>query len=154
MLERVRRIPGVAAASFSENGIFSGTESFTNLQIAGFTPRAEADTNANYDRVGPGYFKAIGARFIEGRDVAESDNEHAPPVAVVNPTMASFYFPKGAARSGHRIKVDSATYEIVGVVADTRDHELRQAPARRLYLPVFQTSGMPTEFTYRTARRR
>jgi len=147
LLERVRRIPGVTQASFSENGIFSGTESFTNLQVQGFTPRTEADTNSNYDRVGPGYFTAIGARFIEGRDIAESDNEHAPPVAVINQTMASFYFPKGHAL-GSRLKVDSTTYEIVGVIADTRDHELRQAPARRLYLPVFQTTGMPTEFTY------
>jgi predicted lysophospholipase L1 biosynthesis ABC-type transport system permease subunit len=85
--------------------------------------------------------------LIEGRDIAETDNEHAPPVAVVNQTMASFYFPKGQAL-GRRVKVDSTTYEIVGVVADTRDHELRQAPVRRLYLPVYQTEGMPTEFTY------
>jgi len=147
LLERVRRIPGVAQASFSENGIFSGTESFTNLQVEGFTPRTEADTNANYDRVGAGYFKAIGARLIEGRDIADTDNEHAPPVAVVNQTMASLYFPKGQAL-GHRVKVDSTTYEIVGVVADTRDHELRQAPVRRLYLPVYQTGDMPTQFTY------
>jgi predicted permease len=147
LLERVRRIPGVAHASFSENGIFSGTESFTNVHVEGFAPRTEADTNANYDRVGAGYFKAIGARLIEGRDIAETDNEHASPVAVMNQTMASFYFPKGQA-VGHRVKVDSTTYEIVGVVADTRDHELRQAPVRRLYLPVYQTGGMPTEFTY------
>jgi predicted permease len=147
LLERVRRIPGVAQASFSENGIFSGTESFTNLQVEGFTPRTEADTNANYDRVGAGYFKAIGARLIEGRDIAETDNERAPAVAVVNQTMASFYFPKGQA-VGRRVRVDSTTYEIVGVVADTKDHELRQSPVRRLYLPIYQTDGMPTEFTY------
>ncbi len=147
MLERVRRIPGVAAASFSENGIFSGTESFTSLHVEGFTARTEADSNANYDRVGPGYFKAIGARFIEGRDITESDNERAPAVAVMNQTMASVYFPKGQA-IGHRVMVDSITYEVVGVVADTKDHELRQASVRRLYLPVYQTEGMPTEFTY------
>jgi len=147
LLERVRRIPGVDAASFSENGVFSGTESFTTLHVEGFTPRADADTSANYDRVGPGYFKAIGARLIEGRDIAETDNENAPPVAVMNATMAAAYFPKGQA-VGHRVRVDSTTYEIVGVVADTKDHELRQAPVRRLYLPVYQTDGMPTGFTY------
>src|SRR4051794_9222156 len=89
LLERVRRIPGVAAASFSENGIFSGTESFTSLYVEGFTARTEADTSANYDRVGPGYFKAIGAKLIEGRDIADTDNERAPYVAVMNETMAS-----------------------------------------------------------------
>ena len=147
VLERVRRIPGVSSASFSENGIFSGTESFTTLHVEGFSPRTEADTSANYDRVGPGYFKAIGARLVEGRDITESDNERAPAVAVINQTMASAYFSNSPA-VGHRVKVDSATYEIVGVVADTKDHELRQDPVRRLYLPVYQTPPMPTQFSY------
>jgi hypothetical protein len=147
LLARVRRIPGVAAASFSENGIFSGTESFTSLYVEGFTARIEADTTANYDRVGPGYFKAIGAKFIEGRDIAETDNERAPYVAVMNETMASAYFQRGQAL-GHRVRVDSATYQIVGVVADTKDHELRQSPARRLYLPIYQGGGLPTQFTF------
>ena len=56
-LERIRSIPGVAAATFSENGLFSGTESSTTLGVDGFTPRAVDDTIANYDRVGPGYVR-------------------------------------------------------------------------------------------------
>ena len=43
--------------------------------------------------------------------------------------------------------VDSATYEIVGVVADTKDHQLRQLPSRRMYLPAYQ-GGMPLDFSY------
>jgi predicted permease len=147
LLERVRAIPGVAAATFSENGIFSGTESATSLQVIGFSPRAEDDTIANSDRVGPGYFTAIGARLIAGRDFTDRDDEHAPRVAVVNATMAAFYFPRGAA-IGRRLVVDSATYEVVGVVADTKDHELRQVPARRIYLPAYQAGPMPLEFTF------
>jgi predicted permease len=147
LLERVRRIPGVAAATFSENGVFSGTESFTTLHVVGFTPRTEADTAANYDRVGPGYFKAIGARFIEGRDFTESDNAKALPVTVLNSTMASFYFDKQSAL-GHRITVDSATYEVVGVIADTKDHEIRQTATRRLYLPMYQAGPSPSQFTF------
>jgi putative ABC transport system permease protein len=147
LLERVRRIPGVAAASFSENGIFSGTESFTNVHIPGFTARTDADSSLNYDRVGPGYFDAIGARLIAGRDFTENDNEKAPRVAVVNATMAAFYFPNGNA-IGHRITTEGATYEIVGVIADTKDHELRGAATRRLYLPAYQDGPMPAQFTF------
>jgi predicted permease len=146
LLERVRAIPGVAAASFSENGIFSGTESATNLQVVGFSPRTEDDTMANYDRVGPGYVTAIGARLVDGRDFTDRDDEHAPRVALINATMAAFYFPRGDA-IGHRLVVDSASYEVVGVVADTKDHELRQAPARRMYLPAYQAGPIPLEFT-------
>jgi predicted permease len=147
LLERVRRIPGVEAATFSENGIFSGTESFTTIHVEGFTARTEADTNVNYDRVAPGYVKAIGARLINGRDITDADNERAPNITVVNATMAAFYFPNGNA-IGHRVRVDSSTYEIVGVVADTKDHELRQSPTRRLYLPIYQAGPLPSQFTF------
>ena len=144
LLERVRRIPGVMAASFSENGIFSGTESFTTLNVEGFEARTAADSGARYDRVGPGYFTAIGAKLIAGRDFAESDNDHAPYVAVMNETMAKAYFGNGSAL-GRRVRVDSATYEVVGVIGDTKDHELRSTPYRRLYLPAYQAGDLPTE---------
>jgi predicted permease len=147
LLERVRGIPGVTAATFSENGIFSGTESSTNLQVIGFSPRAQDDTMANFDRVGPGYVTGIGARLLAGRDFTDQDDDHAPRVALVNATMAAFYFPRGEA-IGHRLVVDSATYEIVGVVADTKDHELRQVPARRVYLPAYQAGPPPLELTF------
>jgi putative ABC transport system permease protein len=147
LLDRVRRVPGVESATFSENGIFSGTESFSTVHVEGFTPRTEADTNVNYDRVGPGYVKAIGARLIRGRDISEADNERTPKVTVVNATMAEFYFPNGDA-IGHRVRAESETYEIVGVIADTKDHELRQSPTRRLYLPIYQAGPLPTEFTF------
>jgi predicted permease len=144
MVDRLRQIPGVTSATLSENGIFSGTDSFTTLQAEGFVARTQNDTSAAYDRVGPDYFKAIGARLTEGRDILASDDERAPYVAVLNATAAAFYFPKGNA-IGRRVTVDSATYEIVGVVADTKDHDLRGAPVRRLYLPIYQSGPLPTQ---------
>jgi predicted permease len=146
-LERVRRIPGVVAASFSENGIFSGTDSYTTLHAEGFVARAEDDTTAAYDRVGPDYFTAIGAKLLEGRDIRATDDERSPGIAVINATMASFFFPGGKAM-GRRLTVDSATYEVVGVVADVKDHELRGEPVRRLYLPIYQSGELPTQLTF------
>ena len=146
LLERVRRIPGVAQASFSENGIFSGP-SRSRICTSRALPLAPKPTPTR-TTIGsaPGTSRRS-ARVSSRARHRRVGQRHAPPVTVINQTMASFYFPKGQA-VGHRVKVDSTTYEIVGVVADTRDHELRQAPARRLYLPVYQTGGMPTEFTY------
>ena len=68
----------------SENGLFAGTESSTTLQVDGFTPNVATDTLVNYDRVGPDYFHAIGARLLRGRDVQAGDDERAPKVDVVN----------------------------------------------------------------------
>ncbi len=136
--DHLRQMPGVAAATFSENGIFSGTESATSLTVPGFVARTMDDTVVNYDRVGPGYFRAIGARLLLGRDIEDSDRAGAPGAAVINQTMARFYYPGGAA-AGQHITVDSVDYQIVGVVADTRDHTLRGDAVRRLYLPLAQS---------------
>jgi predicted permease len=143
LLARARAVPGVAAASFSENGLFAGTESSTTLQVDGFTPNIATDTLVNYDRVGPDYFHAIGARLLRGRDVQASDDERAPKIAVVNETMARFYFPDGDA-IGRYVHVDGLAYRIVGVAADVQDHGLRDEPVRRLYLPAFQ---VPEQFS-------
>jgi putative ABC transport system permease protein len=147
LLQRVRSIAGVAAASFSENGIFSGTESATTLTVEGFQAQTNEDTVVNYDRVGPDYFHTIGARILQGRDIGAQDDEHAAKVAVVNATMAKFFYPNGDVL-GRRLKLDSVTYyAIVGVVADIQDHGLRDKPVRRLYLPVAQTTDPPGNFS-------
>jgi predicted permease len=146
-LERLRALPGVAAASFSENGIFSGTESATGVQVVGLPPRTGDDSVVNFDRVGPGYVEAIGARLVAGRDLTDRDDERAPRVALVNTTMAAQWFPRGDA-IGQRVTAEGETWEIVGVVADTKDHQVRQEPAPRFYLPAYQDGPMPVQFTY------
>src|SRR6185436_368840 len=127
---RLGRLPGVEAVSFSENGIFSGTESSNTFEIPGFVARAEEDTSAYYDAVGPGYVRAIGGRLLEGRDFTERDVHGTPAVALVNQTMARFYWPRESA-IGKTIRVDTVSIEVVGVVADTKDHQLDAEPVRR-----------------------
>ncbi|HKG95638.1 MAG TPA: ABC transporter permease [Gemmatimonadaceae bacterium] len=152
--ERLARIPGVVAVSFSENGIFSGTESNTTLQVSGFTPRAAEDTIAYYDQVGPGYAHAIGGRLVQGRDFTTQDRAGTEWVALVNETMARFYFPDGSAL-GRTVTIDdSVTSQIVGVLADTKDHDLTVPPVRRMYLAYQQRpQGDPgtLNFEVRTA---
>jgi putative ABC transport system permease protein len=135
---RFARIPGVAAVSYSENGIFSGTESSSRLHVPGFTPRAADDTTANYDQVGPGYVRAIGARLLRGRDIGDGDDARAAPVALINETMARFYFP-GASPVGRTLVFkDTVSVQIIGVVGDVKDHDLRDPPGRRFYVSYQQ----------------
>jgi ABC-type antimicrobial peptide transport system permease subunit len=51
--------------------------------------------------------------------------------------MAKFYF-KGASPIGKHITFDKLALEIVGVVKDARDHDLRETPVRRFYVSYFQ----------------
>ena len=120
LLARATQTSGVVAASASENGLFSGTESATNMQVEGFTARSDDDSAIAYDDVGPAYFKAIGAHMLQGRDFEERDNESGAKVAVLNETAARFFFPHGSAIGSH-VTTDSSTFEIVGVVGMSRN---------------------------------
>jgi predicted permease len=145
LTERVGQIPGVAAVTYSENGLFSGTESGTWLQVEGFTARQHADTLVAYDDVGPGYFHTIGAHLLRGRDFEPRDNEAGAKVAIVNQTMARFFFPTGNA-IGRHVATDSSSFEIVGVVADVQEQAVRDEPVRRVYFPTLQMRQLPTGF--------
>ena len=136
LAERLQRIPGVAAVSYSENGLFSGTESISTVGIEGFVVREREDSLIRWDEAGPNYAHTIGARLLEGRDLTVQDRAPAR-VALVNESLAKYYF-RGASAVGKHIIMDpdSAGYEIVGVISDAQDHDLRAAPVRRAYFSI------------------
>jgi predicted permease len=152
LAERFGRIPDVAGVSYSENGIFSGTESESGIAVEGFTPRSAADSSAAYDQVGPHYAAAIGARLLQGRDLEATDNDHTGYVALVNESLARYYYPGGNA-VGQWFRSDTTRVQIVGVIGDVTDHTLRAAPVRRYYMPFLHPLGAPTiaHFEIRTA---
>ncbi|HEX7123278.1 MAG TPA: ABC transporter permease, partial [Gemmatimonadaceae bacterium] len=133
LAERARRVAGVEDATYSVNGLFSGTENASNLGVPGFQPETGADSIAYYDLVGPGFVQTIGGRLLRGRDIAATDVVDAPLVILVNEAFAKFYF-GDRDPVGTTIRVGDSTYaQIVGVVADVRDHSLTDDVVRRYY---------------------
>ena len=147
-------LPGVRGVTFSENGLFSGTESNNTVTVAGFVAHETADTSAYSDGVGPDYVRAIGGRLLAGRDLAASDAFGATRVALINQTMARFFF-GGASPVGKTLRFDDSTSAtVVGVLADIKDHDLTAMPVRRFYVPFAQRIfGEPAglRFEIRTA---
>ena len=137
--DRIAAIPGVAAVTFSENGIFSGTESSTTIEIPGFVARSREDTIVAYDNVGAGYVAAIGAHLLAGRDLEARDEDRPARTALVNRALADFYFPHASAIGKYIHFNDSIAVQIVGVVADVRDHALSGPVDRRMYFPYIHT---------------
>jgi len=152
LLDRVRALPGVRSATFSENGLFSGYESGQDIEVEGFTPGSDKDRIARFDQIGPDYFTKIGIPVLLGRDMSERDVPGAPRVAIINDTMAKFYF-HGANPIGKHIRYGKdISLEIVGVVRDAQDHDFRDEPLRRFYVSYFQpVDGITTaNFEIRT----
>jgi predicted permease len=138
--DRIAAIPGIAAVGFSENGVFSGTENSTTLQVPGFVARSVQDTVILYDHVSPAYFAATGTRLIAGRELTAADENHSTRVVVVNESFAKFYFPNAPAL-GRFFRSDSALLQIVGVVGDIHQNEIRATDLRRMYLPYVHTDS-------------
>jgi putative ABC transport system permease protein len=150
--DRIAAMPDVIAVGFSENGIFSGTDWHSEISIPGRPFREEADARIATDSVGPGYVRAIGGRLLSGRDIDASDEGHALRTAVVNQSFASFYFPNEDA-VGRSFMLDELPIEIVGVMADTRDHALDRPAGRRAYFPYVPTDKVSNPEALRFAIR-
>jgi predicted permease len=139
--EKLSSAPGIRSASVSENGLFSGTESMTGVQIPGFTPRSNDDQISHYDRVGPGYFETIGTPILAGRAIEQRDLNSTSRVAVVNESMARLYFPNTSPIGRTFSTDDGKTWiTIIGVVRDAKQNNLRDPAARRYYLPFALTN--------------
>ena len=150
LVDRMRHIPGATSATFSANGLFSGTESADGIVVEGYTPSKESDKVAYNDAVGANYFATVGVPLLLGRDIGPQDTAASPRVVVINETMSKFYF-KDQNPIGRHIAIDddetrNKPFEIVGVARDVHDHGIRAAVPRRFYMPAsqsFERVGQP-----------
>jgi predicted permease len=103
---------------------------------------------ADFNPVSPGYFSAIGAPIIAGRDFDTRDRVDAPPVVIVDEAFAKTHLPgtdpvgrylEGGAFLNRILNQRSVKVEIVGVARSIRYRTLREAPPPTIYVPLAQT---------------
>ncbi len=143
--QRLAQIPGVQTVSFSRFGPIWGSGRNCCIAPEGYTPAPNEDKNVRSQVVSPGYFQTVGIALLGGRDFADSDLKRSPEVAVVNETMARYYFGK-ANPVGKRFAWSSKgrkDTEIVGVVRDAKYESLRQETPRLVYMPAAQAGQGP-----------
>ena len=144
LLGQIQRIPGVKAASFSHNGIFTGTNSGDPVEVEGFTPKEEKDRSAQWEMVGPGYFSTLGVPIVLGREILESDQAGGPRVCVINEAFARRFFDGRNPIGMHITSIDGdarTTHQVVGVARNSRTQNLRGEVGPRYYMPITQPSG-------------
>jgi predicted permease len=150
MLERIRALPGVQSAALARVRPFSyAVYSSAPLEIEGYQPPRNEQVAADYNQVGEGYFSAIGIPIVAGREFTRNDGENAPPVAIVNETMAAKYWPEKNA-IGQRLKVKDKWMEIVGVAKNANYRTKLETPMPFFYVPVRQNFFIQNGFIIRT----
>ncbi|HET6546628.1 MAG TPA: ABC transporter permease [Rhodanobacteraceae bacterium] len=159
----VATLPGVETVAVASAPPFSGSESVSTTHVSG---RPETIRTRDYS-VGPGYFAALGMRFVSGRDFNRGDEGDASPVVVDN-TFAHRHLadvdPLGATIDLHIGNQRERKARIVGVVHAAKHAALDESAALpTVYrldpapLPVFwlvtRTRGDPAALAQMVRRR-
>lgn len=141
LLDRFRSTPGVRAATFSENGLFSGTESGDRIAVEGYTPHGKNDRSARFDQIGPAYFSTLGIRLLLGREITEHDTRGGLLVCVVNESFAKLFFANRNPLGKHvtdEYGDKHRAFQVVGVARNSRDHSLRNDVPPRFFTAAGQ----------------
>lgn len=95
------------------------------------------------DEVSADFFKTIGTPLLRGRFFSTWDGPDAPPVAIINDTMARRSWP-GHNPVGRRFKLgprdsDNPWYTVVGVVGDMRRQGLERESFPQMFVSLAQS---------------
>ena len=133
--EKVRNLPGVEAAGV-DSCVPMGCSYSTAFSVVGqLAVPASERPSADFSTVGPDYFPAMQIPLLEGRVFADSDDAHAPVVAVVNQEFAQRFFPNEDA-IGKQIEVNDGTHQpaqITGIVGNVKDYPGELVPPPQIF---------------------
>jgi putative ABC transport system permease protein len=155
LIGRLRQRPGVVSIGATTILPLSGNNTDLSFVIEN-RPLPSDRTDAPvawFRQVTEDYFAAIGMRIVQGRGFTDRDRGDAPPVVVINETMARRYWPNEDP-IGKRINdggQDDPWVTIVGIVADSRHNGLDQAPLVEMYFPYRQRPARAMVLVLRTA---
>ena len=144
LLDRIREIPGVQAADFTnvvplseqDNGgpFWLGAQQSTSMQDA---------PHALYFETGPDYLRTMRIPLLRGRFFTPADSPDSEPVVVVDSVLARTYFP-GKDPVGQLITVAHwRTARVIGVVGHVRHWGLGDAGTynpSQIYISFYQLS--------------
>lgn len=155
---RVGALPGVRSVSLSFGFPFFGIEYGTSIYVENrVVPPGQQPAFIFHNVVDPEYFSNLRIPLLQGRAFTESDDDHAPRVAVINQTMAHQLWP-GENPIGKRFRTEKDTsplIEVVGLVGDGKYQNIMENPQPWFYIPLNQEyqslraivvrSGVPPE---------
>jgi predicted permease len=144
--QRLRLIPGVLSAAYSQYSPMEGMNWQDSIHIEGHAP--DEEIYPSFLRVSPRYFETIGTRLLRGRAIDNRDTPSSPSVAMVSEAFVREYLPKEDPLGKHfglEKPSNAGNYEIVGVVEDAKYGDARAPAHPFFFLPFLQSpKGEPS----------
>jgi putative ABC transport system permease protein len=143
LIERVQRLPGVQFAGAVSGLPLSGQGgSGTTTIDSQSVPMEDTTPEADQRVVSSGYFKAMGISLVRGRFFEARDSDTAPPVTIVDESLAQTYWPnqdpigKRLHPGGRQSQAPWVT--VIGVVRHVRNRTLEARSRVEVYWPENQ----------------
>ena len=139
LFARLDSLPGVSSATFGRVPLIAHYGWNTGILLPGETEKAAEQHLTNRQMIRENYFSALGIPLLAGREFIAQDDQRSSQVAIVNQTFCTKYFPNQDVL-GQRVvdPEDKRTFEIVGVVRDTKYSSQREQTQPLLYTPWLQ----------------
>ena len=138
VVRRIEALPGVEQAGASNLVPLDGGGSHATVAIAGRDVEHAKEPSAFYTGVTAHFFRTLGTRLLGGRGFTAAEASTFTPVAVVNATFASRFWP-GETALGRRFRLSDTHHPewltVIGVVADFKGDEIHNRVEASAYLP-------------------
>ncbi len=154
VIDKARTLPGVESASFAYSIPLSYYNDGARVYAEGQPiPPATRVPGASMNMVSEDYFTTMRMRILEGRAFTLADTSASEPAAIVNKTMAERFWPHQDP-IGRRFSYKAASgpfVTVVGVVRDSKETGLLDAPGMYFFLPETQEYRSTHVLQLRTA---
>jgi putative ABC transport system permease protein len=149
VLDNVERIPGIQSAGLTDVlplGQQNDREYFT-IENRPLPPGQSLV--ADFRRISPRYLNTMGIALLEGRLLSDRDVRDAPPVILIDETLARQYWPTENP-IGRRMRLWGEFREVVGIVSQVHHYGLEKQPEPTIYAPYAQMPDKAMALTVRT----
>lgn len=139
LAQRLRAQPGVISVGVVSLLPLTGRGPLQPYAYDAETARQWESVSADHLRVSPGYFEALGARLLAGRDFTDDELGSGRRVIVIDETLARRAF-AGRPAVGRSLQLEpearpESFFEVVGVVGHVRLHDLTRSLLPQIYSP-------------------
>ena len=135
---RLSALPGVTAVGAISQLPLTGQGPLQPYAYDAETARNWEQLSADSFAMTPGYFAAVGATLLAGRDLTADEIANARRVIVVDDSLAQRAFGGAARAVGRLLQLEpeaqpESFFEVVGVVAHMRAHDLRRQQLPQIF---------------------
>jgi predicted permease len=142
--ERVAALPGVSSAAGTDVAPLSMGNRSYGFSVEGRPETLDLNSTVDLYMATTGYFDTMGIPLIAGRDFM-NEGAAEPKTAVVNEAFVAQLFKK-ANPLGQRVNGGGVTYQIIGVVKNTKSRTLGEQLRPVLYRSLAQSVGSDPSF--------